>query len=201
MTTDGESLILFQQMLQADANAENALFHRYMERLLMLARSRMSPQLRVRVDEEDVVQSVYRSFFARAREEKFVLERSGDLWRLLAAITLNKVRSQANFHGAAKRNANQEQAPAAGESEIAPMPGDGPAPDDVLILQEEVHRIMQLLIPLHRQIIELRLQGDSVDEIANSVQRTEHQVRRVLKRVHDELQSRLQDSSISRKPD
>jgi RNA polymerase sigma-70 factor (ECF subfamily) len=198
MTTDGESLILFQQMLQEDAGAESALFHRYVERLLMLARSRMSPQLRVRVDEEDVVQSVYRSFFARAREEKFVLERSGDLWRLLAAITLNKVRSQASFHGAAKRNANQEQPPpAAGESALSPLPGDGPAPDDVLVLQEEVQHIMQLLIPLHRQVIELRLQGDSVEDIAAAIGRTEHQVRRVLKRVHDELQTRLQDSSSS----
>lgn len=197
MSADGESLVLFRQMLAAEAGAESALFHRYVERLLMLARSRMSPQLRVRVDEEDVVQSVYRSFFARAREEKFVLERSGDLWRLLAAITLNKVRSQANFHGAAKRNANQEQAPpAAGESDLQPLPGDGPAPDDVLVLQEEVQRIMQLLIPLHRQMIELRLQGDSVEEIATAVDRTEHQVRRVLKRVHDELQSRLSDSSV-----
>lgn len=197
MTMDGESLILFKQVLAEDAGAESALFHRYMERLLLPARSRMSPQLRVRVDEEDVVQSVYRSFFARAREEKFVLERSGDLWRLLAAITLNKVRSQANFHGAAKRDAKQEQSPpAAGESDVAPLPGDGPAPDDVLILQEEVHRIMQLLIPSHRQVIELRLQGDSVEEIATTIGRTEHQVRRVLRRVHDELQTRLQDSSI-----
>src|SRR5262245_54743172 len=74
------------------SQAADQLFNRYVERLVALARSHMSPSLRTREDEEDVVQSVCRSFFTRAREGQYILQRSGDLWRLLAAITLNKVR-------------------------------------------------------------------------------------------------------------
>jgi hypothetical protein len=43
---------------QAGASeAANLIFHRYVERMLALARSRMSSKLRQRVDPEDVVQS------------------------------------------------------------------------------------------------------------------------------------------------
>ena len=56
-----------------------------------------------RVDAEDVVQSAMLSFFVRASSDAYVLDRAGDLWRLLTTITLNKLRRQVEVHTAAKR--------------------------------------------------------------------------------------------------
>ena len=39
----------------------------------------------------------------RRAGDNYVLERQGDLWRLLAAITINKLRGQVKFHTAKKR--------------------------------------------------------------------------------------------------
>ncbi len=193
-----DSLQLFTGAQEGQSQAAQQLFDRYVERLLALARSRMSPQLRAREDEEDVVQSVCRSFFARAREGQFVLERSGDLWRLLAAITINKVRSKAEFHGAAKRKLGREVATGGAEDDSAgstpPTVGREPAPDDLAAVQEELRHVMAPLAPHHRQMLEMRLQGESVEDIAAATQRTEHQVRRVLGKVRDELERRLSDS-------
>jgi hypothetical protein len=58
----------------------------YANRLIALARSRLSSKLAGRIDPEDVVQSVYRSFFAEARAGRYHLDRGGDLWRLLVAM-------------------------------------------------------------------------------------------------------------------
>ena len=63
---DDESIELLDRVRQGDEQAATELFDRYVERLIRLAQSRLSAKLRRRVDAEDVVQSVYRSFFSHA---------------------------------------------------------------------------------------------------------------------------------------
>src|SRR6516162_8959719 len=89
---------------QGDQQAALELFERFAERLIALARSRLSAQVARRLDAEDVVQSAYRSFFEGARDGRYAIHHSGDLWRLLAAITLHKTKHQARHHHAAKRS-------------------------------------------------------------------------------------------------
>lgn len=90
---------------QGDERAAEQLFAQYVGRLTALARARLSPRLSARTDPEDVVLSAYRSFFVAAREGQFTLARSGDLWRLLVAITLHKLYRQVRRHEAASRSA------------------------------------------------------------------------------------------------
>lgn len=92
-----------------DATAADELFRRYVSRLTVFARARLAPKVARRVDPEDIVMSAYRSFFIRARDGQFNLRRSGDLWRLLVAITLNKVRRQVARHQAEKRSIRREE--------------------------------------------------------------------------------------------
>jgi hypothetical protein len=46
------------------------------------------------MDAEDVLQSAFRSFFGGLENGKFAVEGEGDLWGLLAAITLHKLYRQ-----------------------------------------------------------------------------------------------------------
>ena len=64
--TNGTSLILLERFRSGDELAAEALFSRYFERLTSLARTRLSSSLKRRTDPEDIVQSVYRSFFIGA---------------------------------------------------------------------------------------------------------------------------------------
>ncbi len=105
-----KSYELLQNYQGGENEAATAIFDRYVERLLALARSRMGSRLKRRVDPEDIVQSAYRSFFVHAKNEEYRLARSGDLWRLLASITLNKLYGQIEKQTAAKRSFKREEA-------------------------------------------------------------------------------------------
>src|SRR5262245_21584301 len=106
--TDDQSGNLLARWRKGDQEAATELFRRYAGRLIALARSRLPAKLTPRVDPEDVVQSVYRRFFADARDGRFELQRGGDLWRLLVVITLQKLQHQVERHGAQKHAVNRE---------------------------------------------------------------------------------------------
>ena len=105
---DDDSARLLQDWRNGDEGAASRLFERYVERLIGLARSRLSSRMQRRVDAEDVVQSAYRSFFSKAGTGRYTIEEGARLWPLLAAITLSKVRKQVEFNTAQKRNVSQE---------------------------------------------------------------------------------------------
>ena len=88
---------------------EQELVDRYTARLLALARRELPDRVRQRVDPEDLVQSVYRSFFQRLSEGRFSFADSGDLWRLLAAMTFQRVRKAVRFHQQQRRDVRREQ--------------------------------------------------------------------------------------------
>ena len=187
---DVPSAELMARWRNGDEQAAAELFQRYAERLLALARSRLSPRMARHVDPEDVVQSVCRSFFAGARARRYALQRSGDLWRLLAAITLHKVRRQVERHTAAKRAVGRER-PLEGESGLFGLPEDvlarEPTPAEAAALTDTLEQMFRGLAPLERRMVELRLQGCGIDEIADQATRSERTVRRLLERVKERL--------------
>ena len=71
---DDFSIRLLAQWREGDQQAAGHLFHRYAEQLTALARGRLSARMGRRFDPEDVVQSVYCSFFKGAGEGRFDLE-------------------------------------------------------------------------------------------------------------------------------
>lgn len=81
----------------AEPGYEAEVVERYTLRLLELARRQLPERVRRRVDPEDVVQSVYRSFFRRLNDGQFNFDDSHDIWRLLAAITFRKSKNAVKF--------------------------------------------------------------------------------------------------------
>jgi RNA polymerase sigma-70 factor (ECF subfamily) len=195
--THEASIELVRRWQQGDQRAAAELFHRYAQDLILLAGRQLSARLAQRVAAEDVVQSVYCSFFVGARNGQFSLERSGDLWRLLVAITYHKVQHQLKRHTADKRSYKQEQ-PISGSDSVLGIPGpvlaDKPLPEDAVALADELELIMRQLDPLHRRVFELRLQGYTLDQIAAEVRCCQRTVRRVLERIQQQLQDRHQQS-------
>src|SRR5262245_38849503 len=62
---------LMQLLGAGDEEAARQVVDRYIDRLVALARQRLSQRLASRVDPEDVVQSVFRTFFVRVRAGQF----------------------------------------------------------------------------------------------------------------------------------
>ena len=183
-----ESIKLVAQWRAGDEQAAAQLFHRYALRLITLAHGRLSAKLAARVDPEDVVQSAYRSFFVGARNGRYTLEGSGDLWRLLVAITLHKVRRQVEVHTADKRSINREQRLEDGLLGIpASLLAREPSAAEAVTLAETLENVLGRLTPTERCVIELRLQGYSLAEIVAETQRSRATVQPVLDRVKQQL--------------
>lgn len=168
------------RLLQAgESSAAVEIYERYAQRLLRLANKNSSEQLAVRVAPEDIVQSVFRTFFRRATEGHYELPDGDELWKLFLVISLNKMRKKAVFHSAAKRDMSRTQS--LGNSQLS-----GPeTPSDVLRMT--VDEMISTLPAEQQGIIRDRIQGYEITEIAdrNSVSR------RTTERVLQTFRSRL----------
>jgi RNA polymerase sigma-70 factor (ECF subfamily) len=187
---------LLVRLQEGESVAAGEILDRYTTRLIGLARKRLSPKLARRIDPEDVVQSAYRSFFRAADRASLHVNENGDLWRLLAAITLNKLRMQARRHRAARRNLDREEFPDRddGKLMIADQLTESPSPEQAALIAEQVELLMRGLVERQRYGLELRLQGFLIEEIAQKLECSERTVRRWLDQIKAQLVRELQSS-------
>ena len=195
---DDQSTRLVQRYQEGDEAAAGEIFDRYVARLLALAGSRISPRLARRVEAEDVVQSVYRSFFHRIEADRLQVSQAGQLWGLLAAITVNKVRAKARFHGAEKRNITMEASAQTSATCFGLAPSEiarEPTADEVAALTEQYQLAVDRLSPIGQRVFQLHLDNHSVEEIATEVKRSERTIRRELEKIKAWLAGELDNQS------
>ncbi len=177
---------LMARLTAGDPAAAQRVFDLYAERLIALARSRLGQRLRQKVDPEDVLQSVYKSFFLRQAQGQFHLAGWDSLWGMLTVITLRKCGRLVTHFRAGMRDLRRE---------VAETDTDGPAalarepaPEEAAMLAETVEQLLRGLDGRERDMVRLSLQGATVAEISAQVGRTRRTVQRVLKRVHEQLE-------------
>ncbi len=95
---------LLTRYRRGDDDAATELYLRYADRLRALATHQTASVLQQRVDAEDMVQSVFRTFFRRAASGQYDIPEGDELWKLLLVIGLNKIRYAGAFHRADKRD-------------------------------------------------------------------------------------------------
>lgn len=167
-----------------DEQAARKLYDRYVDRLVALASRRISQRLASRVDPEDVVQSVFRSFFGRVKKGQFRIADQDDLCKLLMRITVHKTLRQIAFHKAAKRNPSLES----GQDDsalggIKNVFSHEPSPEAEVAFLDQLEHFFAQLRPEERQILEMRLQGYSNEDIARKLGIYDRKIRRVIERV------------------
>src|SRR5262249_24826469 len=91
-----------------DQAAAREIFHRFVDKLIRLARGKFNANLRHKVDPEDIVQSAYKSFFVRYGAGKLQVQDWGNLWGLLTMITLRKCLDRVEYHQAERRDVQRE---------------------------------------------------------------------------------------------
>jgi RNA polymerase sigma-70 factor (ECF subfamily) len=169
-----------------DEDAARQLFDAYVARLVPLARRRISQRLASRVDPEDIVQSVFRTFFARLKDDKFEINDQDDLFRLLMRITVHKTLRQIAHHKAAKRDPSQELAQGeSAQEQLLQLLTMEPSPEATVTFLDQLEHFMAQLQDADREILTLRLQGFSTEEIAQKLGSYDRKVRRVLERIRD----------------
>jgi DNA-directed RNA polymerase specialized sigma24 family protein len=168
----------------------------YTPRLVAMARARLRPQLREKLDAEDVVQSVYCSLL---RGGYLVPNDEDELWRLLRHRTRRKVARKVRWFRRKKRDAAREVLPDGGASSDSdgsgpaePMDYRFPAPDDAAMVAEATSQLLGALTGTERTIIERCLRHQTIAEIARDLQCSTRTVERARARACQILQSAIQ---------
>ena len=183
---------LLERWRAGDQQAAGELFHRYASRLVALVRSKLSDRLVGRVDPEDVVQSAYRSFFIDTRDGLYELGAGGDLWQLLVTITLHKLNDQVKRNTADKRTVGLQQNFGSEDSLNGLQAGvadNAPLPIEAIALVEQVEQLMARLPAPHQRMLEKRLQGYTLDEIAAQMNCSQRTVIRALERIKKHMEA------------
>ena len=170
---------LLRRLAAGQENAADAIYRRYADRIRALARNKLPQHLTARMDADDVVQSVFRAFFQSARRGLYQVMDGEGLWCLLAAVTVNKVRSLHAYHAAARRDARLTVAFDMNKDEL---PGLEPE-----LMELVVRDVLEQLPATERNAIALRLEGYEVAEIADRMSRSKRSVERSLQNARQHL--------------
>ena len=173
---------LVRRFQSGQNTAATELYVRYADRLARLARSEMSPRLNSRFDPEDVVQSVFRTFFRRANEPWFEVPSGDQIWQLLLVIATNKVRKLARYARQQKRDVGRTVS----MDEAAAATGGG-GHESLVVLETVLQDVLAGLPDYQRAMIELRIQGYTTEEIAARTERCTRTVERIVQRFRDQM--------------
>ncbi len=185
--------LLLKRLRAGEEDAATKLYLRYAKRLQALASAQTSSELKTRFDPEDVVQSVFRTFFRRVSHGMYDVPAGEELWQLLLVLALNKIRKLATYHRAKKRDVRKTQL----AERLGPAAPDARSHDEtsLLILRLLVTEVLDELTPSQRRIVELRIDGHAADEICQRTNRSKRTVERVLQRFRLKLSGLIHDSS------
>ncbi len=174
------SEILLNRLEAGSNTAIPDLENRYLSRIIGLAKSRMSSWMRQKLDPEDIAQETFIAFLDVIEARETSWEKEGDLWRLLATITINQVLRKVEYFTVQKRNIKTETTlDCANELEDANWVSEE--------LNELILSILAKEKPLAQRVITARLAGFTIQETAEQVGRNERTVRRIL----DSLKSKM----------
>ena len=171
------------QILSGKPGFESEVVDRYSHGLVELARRHLPQRVRGRLDPEDVVQSVYHSFFRRLNDGRFKFDDSHDVWRLLAAMTFHKTQNAVKHHQQQRRDVRRDYALEGRDTsdpEFKQTEPGVPGAEDVSHLFDCLEKLLIALPEQYRIIVVRRLEGDSIEAIAQHVQRSRRPVLRVL---------------------
>lgn len=174
----------------ADEALADELYRRYATRLWTMAQKRIAHRFGARVAAEDVVQSVFRTFFRRARDGMLVWDGAETLWRLLVRMTLCKVGQQIRRHQAERRDVGREVVSLDDDVALEAVSQE-PTPAEAAIFAEEVEAMFEPLDETKAEMLRLSLEGCSTAEVAEKLQCSRWTVRRVLDRIGFQLLERL----------
>lgn len=179
---------------EADDIATKGVWNHFASRLCLLARSRLSPSTRRVYDEEDVVQSMFRSICMGLAEGRFPdLKDRESLWRLMLVITSQKISNRHRFDQQQKRDVRRTLtdsvfSPSASQDANIPMLSREPTPEFAAEFLETCETLfLGLADPALEQVVVLRMEGFTDTEIAQRLSCSRRTIQRRLEIIRRHL--------------
>ncbi|MDX1926789.1 MAG: sigma-70 family RNA polymerase sigma factor [Pirellulaceae bacterium] len=172
------------------------VFQRYSMRLLRLANDRLGKDVRGKISPEDVVQSAFKSFFRRLKDFRFDRDGTDTIWGLLSIITIRKCRKWDAFYRCDKRAVQRERPSDSSLTGQGKHTSTEPGPEDALVVEELLEKLFREFEPRQHQMILLRIDGCSIEEIASQCQSSCRTVARTIATAKQMLADLLLDGDL-----
>lgn len=190
---------LLLEIQDGNQQAAQEIWDRFIDKLVRAADKKLKNMPRRHVDEEDVAQSAFNSFFRGAKEKRFQkLENREDLWQILAMITERKAIKVMRRELADKRGGGQVRGESVFEhmlSDSGAHAGIGNIGDSDLHLAEEftreVRELIESLDESLRPVAILRLEGFTNPKIAGELRISLRAVERKIRLIKDKWKSEV----------
>jgi DNA-directed RNA polymerase specialized sigma24 family protein len=190
----------FGRLKAGEAEAAQKLWNHYHAELLGHAKHRIATSPQAMGDEEDVVASVFGSIWRGAAAGRFAnITNRDELWWLLLGITKRKAVDHVRRETAQRRYRGTE---AGGRQDevLAGVPvysfddlvAATPTPEFMVSLQEQYLRLLSLLRDDQlRKVVDLRIEGHTVVEIAKALGIGERAIERKLQLIREKWKREL----------
>jgi RNA polymerase sigma factor (sigma-70 family) len=184
------------QVKHGDSLAANQIWQHYFDRLVRSVRQRLQGQNRAVSDEEDIVLSVFDSFYVAAEKGRFPdLSDRYDLWRLLLRMAARKVVDKHRHDQRQRRGGDvkiHSLDRAKDEENVIEAIGNEPTPEMVLMMQESVEQFFSHLgVGQLRDLAGDKLEGYSNAELAKRFACSERTIERRLHLIREKCQQEL----------
>jgi RNA polymerase sigma-70 factor (ECF subfamily) len=166
---------LLERLRNCDPKAIEEIFLAYEPYLRMMVRRHLPRQLRAEFDSTDIVQSIWAELLRSSREAGWRFTDANHLTSFLIKMARNRIIDGVRLHrstferGLPLSSVEQERVPA------SPLP----RPNEIVEADELWQQLQAICPPAHRDLLELRRQGNSLDEIAAKTGMHKSSVRRI----------------------
>jgi RNA polymerase sigma-70 factor (ECF subfamily) len=194
MNMQSSTLGLVERAKSGNTEAFGILFRKYQRRLAVLIHYKMSANLHIHIDADDILQE---TFLTASRQlDQFTYRSPGSFMTWLSRIADHVIVDAARFHSRQKRDGGQNLRFRSESNPNGPEPADSNTPSRIFSNGERVREILDIMNELsaeQREVILLaKFEGLSTLEIANRMGKSRESValllHRALKRFRESLQ-------------
>jgi RNA polymerase sigma-70 factor (ECF subfamily) len=168
---------LLSSLCNGDRAAAETAFRQFEPFLRNVVRRNLAPGLRAKFDSEDIVQSVWGTLLTGFREAGWRFADVDHLRAFLVKATRNRFLDRVRQHG---RVAGRERPLGDLASDQIP-PAREPRPSQLAQEDELWQKVLELCPPEHQELLRLKREGLSLDDIAARTGLHKDSVRRVLR--------------------
>jgi len=178
--TDDELVRLFR-----DGNewAATAIYQRHVPRVHAIARTRCGTNFASRFDPDDVVQTAFRDLFEYLQNDARLILPGGDVRAFLSILAVNHTRTLVEHHSAAKRSVRRTCSSDDRDRPLSFVDRRSDSDQEVAELWEQIDSLPNE----DRGVLQLRLQGYEVAEIAQRTGRSRRTIERILHNFRERL--------------
>ena len=191
VVTANSDRTLITRLRGGDDQAASEFYDRYVKRVFGLVHQQMADRLHAVVQPEDIVQSVFKSIFRGLTTGDYDAPRSGSLWQLIAIVAVHKVRRNARRTLVDRRDARRTQS--LDELEGFEAESSSTPEEFERAIREEIEGLK----PFEQEVAMLRVQGFTVEDISNNLNRSRRGIERALHRIRERLVHALDDCELA----